>query len=105
VRRVLEEVLPRRREAWAERLLLALWLHAGGSEVMARWTVAGLRGASARVVAQATPGRLAGDASDRRAPHLRGAGQDVVTARQHRSVSFRRDRLRLLATRPFPQGI
>jgi hypothetical protein len=29
----------------------------------------------------------------------------VVTARQHRSVSFRRDRLRLLATRPFPQGI
>jgi CRISPR/Cas system endoribonuclease Cas6 (RAMP superfamily) len=34
VRRVLEEVLPQRRETWAERLLLALWLQAGGGEVM-----------------------------------------------------------------------
>jgi hypothetical protein len=40
VRRVLDEVLPGRRDAWAERLLLlALWLQAGGGQAMpaGRW--------------------------------------------------------------------
>jgi hypothetical protein len=39
-RRVLEEVLPARREAWTERLLLlALWLRAGPEDVISgeRW--------------------------------------------------------------------
>jgi hypothetical protein len=38
VRQALEEVLPTRREAWAERLLLqALWLQAGSGEGAGRW--------------------------------------------------------------------
>jgi hypothetical protein len=38
VRQALEEVLPSRREAWAERLLLqALWLQAGSCDDAARW--------------------------------------------------------------------
>jgi len=38
VRQALEEVLPTRREAWAERLLLqALWLQAGNGDDAERW--------------------------------------------------------------------